>query len=148
MENGSFHITEFFSFYRFCSCSLDVYNFDGPNVDAFTCNKQDNQAWIWNTTDASLRSKHNGNCLTNQQEIEIWAGPLSSGSQAVVLFNRAGSSGEPITVKWTDIGFPSGRAATVRDLWARKTLGTFTGNFTALNIDRHAVMMLNITLTQ
>ncbi|CAF1045853.1 unnamed protein product [Adineta ricciae] len=127
---------------------LDVYNFDGPNVDAFTCNKQDNQAWIWNTTDKSLRSKHNGKCLTIQQEIEIWAGPLSYGSQAVVLFNRAGGSSEPITVKWTDIGFPSDHAATVRDLWARKTLGTFTGSFTALNIDLHAVMMLNITLTQ
>ncbi|UJR30271.1 hypothetical protein I4U23_017809 [Adineta vaga] len=127
---------------------LDVFNFDGSNIAAFTCNKKNNQAWFWNSTDESVRSKLNGKCLTVQQEIEIWAGPLSYGSQAVLLFNRGGSGSEPITVKWTDIGFPSDHAAIVRDLWARKTLGTFTGSFTSPNIDRHAVMMLNVTLTQ
>jgi hypothetical protein len=130
------------------SASLDVFNFDGPNVNADACNKQDNQAWLWNAADGTLRSKQNGKCLTVQQEIEIWAGPLASGSQAVLLFNRGGSGGEPITVKWTDIGFPPDHAAIVRDLWARKTLGTFTGNFTSPNIDPHSVMMLNVTLTQ
>jgi len=127
---------------------LDVFYFDGPNIDAYTCNRQDNQAWIWNSADETLRSKHNGECLTVQQEIEIWAGPLSSGSQAVVLLNRGDSGSEPITVKWTDIGFPADHAADVRDLWARKDLGTFTGSFTSPNINSHSVMMLNVTLTK
>jgi hypothetical protein len=131
-----------------CSTSLDVFNYDGPNVDAFTCNKQDNQAWIWNSADGTVQSKHNNECLTVQQEIEVWAGPLSDGSQAVVLLNRGDSGSEPITVKWTDIGFPADHAAVVRDLWARKTLGTFTGSFTSPNIDFHSVMMLNVTLTK
>jgi len=82
------------------------------------------------------------------QDLEVWAGPLSGGSQAVLLLNRADSGSEPITVKWTDIGFPAEKAATVRDLWAHKDLGSFTGSFTSPNIDSHSVVMLNITLTK
>ena len=126
---------------------MDVFNFAGPYVDAFTCNKQDNQIWIWNSTDGTVRTKHNGQCLTVQEELEIWASPLSGGSQAVVLFNRGNTDSEQITVQWTDIGFPPNHSANVRDLWARKDLGFFTSNYTSPKIDPHAVMMLNITLT-
>ncbi len=127
---------------------MDISNYVGPNVDAYSCNKQDNQVWTWNSTDGTLRSQGNGECLTFQQELEIWAGPLSGGSQAVVLLNRGESGSEPITVKWTDIGFPADKAANIRDLWARKDLGSFTGSFTSPNINFHSVMMLNITLTK
>lgn len=58
------------------------------------------------------------------------------------------SGSEEITVKWTDIGFPENHSATVRDLWAHKDLGVFTGKYTSPNIDSHGVMMLNITLTK
>jgi hypothetical protein len=125
-----------------------VFNHTGPNVESFSCNKQDNQAWIWNSTDGTVRSKETGQCLTSKAQLEIWAGPLSNGSQAVVLFNRGDSGSEPITVKWSDIGFPVGGSAVVRDLWARKDIGAFTGNYTSPNIDHHAVMMLKITLNQ
>jgi hypothetical protein len=130
------------------SISLDVYDFDGPNVQTFSCNQGDNQKWIWNTTDGTLKSKHNGECLTVLEEIEIWAGALTGGSQAVILFNRGNNDEEQLTVKWSDIGFPVDHAATVRDLWARKDLGIFTGSFTSSNIAAHSVMMLNITLTK
>ncbi|CAF1411784.1 unnamed protein product [Adineta steineri] len=126
---------------------LDVFNFDGPNVDAFSCNKQDNQQWIFNTTDGSFRSKHNGKCLTQVQELEVWAGPLADGSAAVVLLNR-GNTSEPITVQWSDIDFPARDSAVVRDLWAHKVIGAFRGNYTSPNIEPHAVMMLKITLFQ
>jgi alpha-galactosidase len=53
-----------------------------------------------------------------------------------------------MTVKWTDIGFPTDHAAVVRDLWARKDIGTFTGTYTSPNIDHHSVMMLKITLSK
>jgi hypothetical protein len=130
------------------STSLDVYNFAEPSVNAFSCNKKDNQAWVWNSADGTVRSQHNGRCLTVQQEIEVWAGPLTGGSQAVLLLNRGDSGSEPITVKWTDIGFPADKAANIRDLWAHKDLGSFTGSFTSPNIDFHSVMLLNITLTK
>jgi hypothetical protein len=128
--------------------SLDVYNYAGPNVDAYSCNKQDNQAWIWSATDGTVRSKHNGQCLTLKSELEVWAGPLADGSQAVLLLNRGDIGSESITVKWSDIGFPVDHSAIVRDLWTRKDIGTFTGSYTSPNIDHHAVMMLKITLTK
>ncbi len=128
--------------------SLDVWDFNGPNVDAYTCNKGDNQAWIWNESDGTLISKQNNECLTTKGQLEIWAGPLSDGSQAVVLLNRVDSGSEPITVQWSDIGFPPDHSALVRDLWAHKDLGTFTGNYTSPNIDHHSSMMLKITPTK
>jgi hypothetical protein len=127
---------------------LDVFNHAGPNVDVYSCNKQGNQAWIWNATDGTVRGKESGKCLTFTQELEIWAGPLSDGSQVVLLFNRGNIGSEPITVKWTDIGFPSDHSALVRDLWSRKDVGTFTGSYTSPNIDQHAVIMLKVTLTK
>ncbi len=120
---------------------------DGANVDVRTCNEQDYQRWVWNSTAKTLKSRHNGLCLTVQQELEVWAGPLSNNSHAVVLLNRGNIGSEPITVKWTDIGIPADHAATVRDLWARKDLGKFTGSFTSPNITVHSVMMLKITPT-
>jgi len=124
---------------------LELYNTHGPNVDVLSCSQQDGQTWIWDKTDGTIRSKQNGECLSVRQEIEVWAGPLSDGSQAVVLLNRADNGSEPITVKWSDIGFPVDHSAVVRDLWARKDIGTFIGNYTSPNIDHHAVMMLKIT---
>ncbi len=118
---------------------------DGANVDVRTCNGQDYQRWVWNSTDKTLKSQHNGLCLTVQQELEVWAGPLSNNSHAVVLLNRGSIGSELISFKWTDIGIPADRAATVRDLWARKDLGTFTGSFRSQNIDPHSVMMLKVT---
>ena len=104
--------------------------------------------WIWSSTDGTVRSKHNNECLTAAFEIEVWAGPLHDGSQAVVLFNRARSGSEPITVQWSDIGFPADQPALVRDLWSHTDIGVFTGSYTSPNIDSHSSMMLKITLTQ
>jgi hypothetical protein len=63
---------------------MDVYGFDGPSVNTFACNKHDGQMWIWNATDGTVRSEHNGQCLTVPLELEIWAGQLLGGSQAVI----------------------------------------------------------------
>jgi hypothetical protein len=120
----------------------------GPNIQSHGCSKQSNEMWIWNKEDGTVRSNYSGNCLTVQPELEVWAGPLSGGSQAVVLFNRGDGDSAQITVKWTDIGFPPDHSALVRDLWARKDVGIFTGSYTSPNIDPRAVMMLNITLTK
>ncbi|CAF0933034.1 unnamed protein product [Didymodactylos carnosus] len=123
---------------------LDVYGNTGPGVDAFSCNKQDNQKWNWNSQDSTVRSKLNGNCLTVQQELEVWAGPLADGSLAVMLLNR-GVSNEPMTVKWTDIGLKAQQSALVRDLWKHMDLGTFTGMYAEPMVQSHGVVMLKIT---
>jgi hypothetical protein len=130
------------------SLTVDVYGYDGPSVDTFICNGQENQKWIWNATDGTVKNKHKDECLTVPLELEVWAGPLSGGSQAVVLLNRGDSNDDQITVKWTDIGFPVDHSAVIRDLWAQKDIGVFTGSYTSPKIDAHGVMMLNITLNK
>ncbi len=125
-----------------------MFDNTGPEVILYSCNGQNNQIWIWNTTDDTISSKVNREYLTVKPELEIWAGPLFGGSQAVVLLNGGDNGSSEITVKWTDIGFPVDHSAAVRDLWAHKDLGIFTGNYTSPKIDSHAVMMLNITLTK
>ena len=120
----------------------------GPGIISYTCNGKGNQLWAWNASSETLRSISTNQYLTIKPELEVWAGPLKGGSQAVVLLNRADNGSQLITVKWTDIGFPADHSATVRDLWARKDLGVFTGKYTSPDIAPHGVMMLNITLTK
>lgn len=124
---------------------MDAYNFIGPDLDSFSCNHQDNQIWIWNSTYGTFKNQHTGQCLTVLEQLEIWAGPLKDGSQAVILLNRGDVYSQKITVQWTDIGFPANRSATVRDLWRRMDIGIFKSYFTSPIIDPHASMMLKIT---
>ncbi len=103
---------------------------------------------MWNSTDRAVRKKHNDACLRILASLQVLAGPLTGGSQAVVLLNRGSIGSEPITVQWTDIGFPANKSATVCDLWARKNLRSFRGRFTSPYIDFQSAMMLNITLEE
>ena len=128
--------------------SLEIHNGYGPNVYALICNERVNQRWILNSIDETIRSESSDSCLTIPLELEVWAGPLSGGSQAVVLLNRGDSNNDQITVRWSDIGFPVDHSALVRDLWDHKDLGIFTNNYTSPKINSHAAMMLNITLTK
>ena len=94
--------------------------------------------------DGTIHSKYNEECLIVNAPLEVWAGPLSDGSQAVVLLNRGDIGSESITVKWSDIGFSANHSAMIRDLWGRKDIGTFTGSYTSPKIEHHEVMMLKI----
>jgi alpha-galactosidase len=125
---------------------LDVWNNVGPVVEMWPCHGQANQQWEYVEADKSLRSM--GKCLTPENAgelLEVYAGPLSGDNKpvAVVMLNRAQTT-ETIIARWADIGLPSTTPAEVRDLWARKSLGTYTGSFTAA-IPTHASLMLKIT---
>ena len=69
-----------------------------------------------------------GHWVAEKGPLEVWMKPLADGSKAVGLFNR-GVGTMPVTAYFKDVGV--GETATVRDLWARKDLGTFQGSFTA-----------------
>lgn len=77
---------------------------------------------------------------------EVWAGPLANGDVAVVLLNRAGSTAN-ITAQWSDIGVKAGTNATVRDLWLKQGLGTFTDSIT-LSVNTHAVRALRLSTSK
>ncbi len=70
---------------------------------------------------------------------EVWAKPLVDGSYAVVLFNR-NLLPRSISFKWSDLKL-DWQKTSVRDLWQKKNLGTFTDTFSAKVEGRSAVMI-------
>jgi alpha-galactosidase len=77
-----------------------------------------------------------------EDDLEIWAKPMKDGSRAVLLLNR-GTSETPITVPWTVLGYPDHLTAAIRDLWAHKLIGKFTGKFPA-KVPSHDVVVLSV----
>ena len=75
-------------------------------------------------------------------DLEVWGRQLQGGDRAVILFNR-GSADQEITVNWEQIGYPAHLSAAVRDLWAHKDLGKFTGKFSA-TVASHGVVMVTV----
>jgi alpha-galactosidase len=72
--------------------------------------------------------------------LEVWTKQLADGTTAVGLFNR-GRSELAISVTFGTIG--AGHSARVRDLWARKDLGTFAEKYTA-NVPRHGAVLIKV----
>jgi alpha-galactosidase len=81
-----------------------------------------------------------GHRVWEEGPYEIWAKPLADGSTAVGLFNR-GEDAEEIKLDFSAVGAPE--SASVRDLWARKDLGTFTANFSA-KVPKHGVVLIKV----
>jgi alpha-galactosidase len=80
-----------------------------------------------------------GRRIAEEGPLDIWMKPLADGSKAVGLFNR-GEDPASITVCFRDAGV--GDSVAVRNLWARKDLGTFKDSFTAEVAKRGVVMIL------
>jgi len=89
------------------------------------------------------RLGHQGRRVSKDGDLEVWSKDMQDGSRVVALLNRGASSHE-ITVSWEQIGYPAHLSAAVRDLWAHKDLGKFTGKFSA-PVESHAVVMLRVT---
>jgi alpha-galactosidase len=81
-----------------------------------------------------------GHRVWQEGPYEVWAKPLADGSVAALLMNR-GEDAEKITVSFNDIGLRS--SASVRDLWARKDLGNFTGSYSA-EVPKHGAVLVKI----
>jgi alpha-galactosidase len=82
-----------------------------------------------------------GERVVKNGDLEVWAKQLKDGSRAVVLLNRS-ESGQQISFRWEDIGYPASLSASVRDLWTHKDLGKFTGNFSGAVASHGVVMVL------
>jgi alpha-galactosidase len=72
--------------------------------------------------------------------VEVWMKPLADGSKAVGLFNRE-QGVVPVKVRLKELGL--GPRATVRDLWARKDLGTIQETLSA-EVGEHGVVFLKL----
>jgi alpha-galactosidase len=82
-----------------------------------------------------------GHRVWDEGPLEIWVRPLADGSHAAALFNR-GESALKITLDFKAIGAPS--SAKLRDLWARKDLGTVQKSYSA-EVPKHGVVFLNLS---
>jgi alpha-galactosidase len=85
---------------------------------------------------------HAGSRVKKEGDAEVWSRQLADGGRAVVLLNR-GANPVSIGVAWTDIGYPSGIRATVRDLWTGKETRDQAGNCAA-QVPSHGVVMVTI----
>ena len=83
-----------------------------------------------------------GKRVWKEGDLEIWAKPMKDGSRAAVLLNRSASEAE-ITVPWTTLAYPEHLSAAVRDLWAHKDLGKFTGKFSS-KVGPHDVVVVAV----
>jgi alpha-galactosidase len=84
-----------------------------------------------------------GQRVVKNGDLEVWVKTLHDGSRAVILFNRGASESE-VSVSWEQIGYPNHISAKVRDLWAHKDVGSFTGSYSA-KVGSHSVVMVRIT---
>lgn len=84
-----------------------------------------------------------GRRIWKNGDLEVWSKPLADGSRAVILFNR-GTSENEVRISWDQIGYPNHLSAKVRDLWAHKDVGAFTGSYAA-NVPSHSVVMVKVT---
>jgi alpha-galactosidase len=73
---------------------------------------------------------------------EIWVKPLTGGGKALLLFNRGGA---PTTIRATaeQLGYSGSSRARVRDLWAHKDRGRWSGSIEA-TVEPHGVAMFRI----
>src|SRR5581483_4968867 len=83
-----------------------------------------------------------GQRVSKDGDLEVWAKQLKDGSRAVLLLNR-GSSPQEISATWEAIGYPAHLRAAVRDLWAHKDLGKFTEKFSA-SVESHGVVVVTV----
>jgi len=124
---------------------VDVWNNVGPVVETWPCNGGKNQIWKYNSDDKTLRSLDL--CLTVQSAkelVEIWSGPLSDGSTAVILWNRAAiTQTVTATLEEMNVKTPSGKVR-VRDLWLHKDDG-ITSTSVSYALKPHASVMLKLT---
>ena len=81
-----------------------------------------------------------GRPVVHTSEHDVWLRPLADGSWAVALFNRTWEERE-IAADFKVLGLPL--SCKVRDVWAQKDLGVFTGQFTA-SIPGHAALLYRV----
>ena len=79
--------------------------------------------------------------LSRNGSVVVWtAVPETGGGWYVAVFNL-GDAAQDVKYGWKDLGLPEGRHG-VRDLWARKELGTATALTTSLA--PHAAMLYRV----
>jgi len=107
---------------RMDNLCVDVWNNEGPVVESWACNGGDNQKWKYDPATRTLQSL--GKCLSTQNPaelVEAWMGPLSDGTYALVVVNRANIA-QSAKFTFADLGLDA-KKVSLRDVWEHKDLG-------------------------
>ena len=75
---------------------------------------------------------------------QLWARPLANGDKAIILYN-SGTKTIGAGLAWSEIGWAATDNVTVRDLWQKKTLGSFVGGYNISTLGKHDIAMLRLT---
>src|SRR5262249_19855678 len=110
---------------------------DMAQLDAFTINLLGNPEVL--AVNQDVLGKAAGR-LMGDGRFDVWARPLSDGTMAVGLFNRAPEAAT-VSVTLKDLGLSGSQP--VRDLWTHKDLAPATGTFSAM-VPRHGVVFVKI----
>jgi alpha-galactosidase len=83
-----------------------------------------------------------GHRVWKEGNSEIWVKPLAGGGRALLLFNRGEA---PATIRATaqHLSYPTSVRAKVRDLWAHRDAGRWSGSLEA-TVEPHGVAMYRI----
>ena len=139
--NGAMTTTEYRAHFSFWAL-LDAPLISGNDVRSMT---PEIKEILTNTEVIAVNQDklgREGHRVRKNGDLEVWAKPMSDGSRAVILFNRGASESE-VSVSWEELAYPGHLSAKVRDLWAHKDLGSFTGSFKA-SVGPHSVVMVKI----
>ncbi|TVU11105.1 hypothetical protein EJB05_44669, partial [Eragrostis curvula] len=77
-----------------------------------------------------------GHKVQQDGDQEVWAGPLSGGRAAMVLWNR-GPAGASITARWSSIGLDPATVVDVHDLWTDEVISSVQREMKQ-TVDSHA----------
>ncbi len=77
-----------------------------------------------------------------QPLVAAWAADAHDGRSKYVALFDTGDAGADVAVAWRELGLSGKR--NVRDLWARRDLGTFEGSFST-RLNPHAAGLYELT---
>ncbi|GLJ35473.1 hypothetical protein SUGI_0713450 [Cryptomeria japonica] len=86
-----------------------------------------------------------GRKVSQQANLEVWAGPLANRRISVILWNRS-LSRATITVHWKDIGLHPSVTAKVRNLWRHRDLAALHKGSLTASVKPHACKMYILTI--
>lgn len=130
---------------------LDVYDFKGPGVQLFGCNYGRNEQFDFNADGTLTDNDSPKNCLgTNPSSSgtwQLWTKKQPNGALAVFVINGdIDTAAVAATVNFAElVDAAGGTAFKVRDVWARKDLGSATGSYTTAPIGPHDSVLLLLT---
>lgn len=110
---------------------LAIENFEGAGVVSYSCNKGENEEFIFDSDKKNICSKgdlvHKARCLDARPQvpqgggggdIQIWAKPQPKGATAVLVINSASNTCSGVDIDFGAVRFiPGAAAATVKDIW-------------------------------